>query len=163
MGTTIYRNVSQDQAKELLKDLLSGGISSPEVKEFADRVAYHPDATNLIMPFNRVKELYVYVDDPDGKELFIAPHRQIKIQRETGKFTGDCDDAALLIASIFGALGRRVKLSIVDSNGDGMYDHVIACTFHKGSWVDMDLTDDKPLGWIYDYRMRDDIFPEGVK
>ena len=68
-----------------------------------------------------------YVKDPYAVEFFYTASRQIR-EIEQGKHSGDCDDFVILGASLLGSLGYPVGALIVDSNNDGVFNHVMLVT-----------------------------------
>ncbi|MCY0868380.1 MAG: transglutaminase-like domain-containing protein [Desulfurococcus sp.] len=58
-----------------------------------------------------------YVKDP-GFELFQKPSETLELK------AGDCDDVAILLASMYQALGLQTKFIEVDTDGDRVIDHL---------------------------------------
>jgi transglutaminase-like putative cysteine protease len=67
-----------------------------------------------------------YVPDPNF-ELVQNPEETLRLR------AGDCDDVAVLIASIYNALGLRTKFALVDTNGDWKIDHIAALVHYSGT------------------------------
>ena len=71
-----------------------------------------------------VQHNVVYRKDPINVEYFQTARRLIK-DVESGRSAADCDDFVIVWAAMLGALGYEVAAVIVDSNGDGMMNHVM--------------------------------------
>lgn len=69
----------------------------------------------------------VYRKDPFGVEFFFTARRQIR-DIEAGRHSGDCDDFVILGGALLGSLGYPVGALIVDSSGDGVFNHVMLVT-----------------------------------
>jgi hypothetical protein len=86
-----------------------------------------------------------YIKDPYGVEFFFTARRQIK-DIENGTHGGDCDDFVVLAGALLGTLGYPVGALIVDSNNDGIFNHVMLVTKtfsptrqFKGNWIPIEL------------------------
>jgi len=64
-----------------------------------------------------------YVSDPNGLEYVASPLETLRIG------AGDCDDFAVLIASLYESIGLDAVIGLVDTNGDGAVDHAAALVF----------------------------------
>ncbi|WP_317894645.1 transglutaminase-like domain-containing protein [Pyrofollis japonicus] len=58
-----------------------------------------------------------YVSDPRGLEYVASPDETLKTM------SGDCDDFAVLLASMYRAVGLRAGVALVDTSGDHVPDH----------------------------------------
>ena len=65
--------------------------------------------------------------DPYMVEYFMTARRILK-DVEKGASAADCDDFVIVAASLLGSLGYPVGALIVDSNKDGVFNHVMLCT-----------------------------------
>ena len=80
-------------------------------KHFANFIDKHN--RSLIQSFSVFKEInnnWVYVADPIGEEYFAAASETINQQLDDGKFKGDCDDHAILMAACLKFVGAQVRL-----------------------------------------------------
>jgi hypothetical protein len=68
-----------------------------------------------------------YVSDPRGLEYVASPLETLRVG------AGDCDDFAVLIASLYESIGLDAVIGLVDTNGDGVVDHAAALVY-----VDLD-------------------------
>ncbi len=68
---------------------------------------------SLIQSFSVFKEInsnWVYVADPVGEEYFASASETINQEKFDGKFNGDCDDHAILMAACLKFVGAQVRL-----------------------------------------------------
>lgn len=90
-----------------------------------------------------VKSKVKYVLDPNGSEYVRDPVLMVSEIYRHGEARGDCDDHALLLASLLGAIGmnaRCVAVKIPEElpEGEDYYNHVIAQAQIAGEWLDLD-------------------------
>lgn len=64
-----------------------------------------------------------YVSDPKGLEYVAPPLETLRVG------AGDCDDFAVLIASLYESIGLDAVIGLVDTDGDGVVDHASALVF----------------------------------
>ncbi len=93
---------------------------APEVRKFAVKIGtkhfqdhVNKDNRSLIQSFSIFKEInnnWVYVSDPAGEEYFASADETISQQQIDGKFNGDCDDHAILMAACLKFVGSEVRL-----------------------------------------------------
>lgn len=141
--------------KSELSRMLGDGIRSPEVRNKAIEIMDPNDRIASI--FSWAKSNFEYVPDPIGRELFVSPRKMLERLETTGKMAGDCDDAALLISSLLGAIGYDVKIDLVGFNGNEL-SHAIGVVNTESGWLDLDLTNvEHPLGWLEKYQRRESI------
>ncbi|MEM1528449.1 MAG: transglutaminase domain-containing protein [Sulfolobales archaeon] len=69
---------------------------------------------------NWVSENIKYVSDPYGLEYPADPRETLKAR------AGDCEDFAVLLASLYRAVGLRSAVGLIDTNGDYRADHATA-------------------------------------
>ena len=70
---------------------------------------------------------WVYRKEPVGVEIFHTARRLLR-DIDNGSSAGDCDDFVILGGSLLGSLGYPVGALIVDSSGDGTFNHVMLVT-----------------------------------
>jgi hypothetical protein len=68
-----------------------------------------------------------YISDPTGKEYFGRPRETIEIK------AGDCDDIAILTASMYGSVGLDSALILVDIDKDDVTEHISALVYYPGT------------------------------
>lgn len=162
MALTRISNANMGTVQTTLARMLAEGITSPEVREFAVLITTGVD-DKITAVYTWVKKYVRYVPDPllgEETELFIAPRYQIKSAVGNRVVAGDCDDHALLLASLLGAIGYQARLVAVNANSD-QFDHVIAEVYSGllDKWIQLDTTSEIPLGWETAYTRRIEIVP----
>ena len=60
--------------------------------------------------FKEINSNWVYVSDPAGEEYFASAGETISQEQVDGKFNGDCDDHAILMAACLKFVGSEVRL-----------------------------------------------------
>ena len=83
----------------------------------------------------------LFVDDPDGGELIRTPETMADDFFEHGFISGDCDDFAVLGASLSLLLGMEARYVAVALRPGGPLEHVWAEALDpNGGWVELDVT-----------------------
>ena len=90
-----------------------------------------------------LSQRFVFTRDPDGAEGLFAPWVLLQDIATTGAAHGDCDDAAMLGASLGRSLGLRAQLVTVAFQKDAPMAHVYAelsAPAMGSPWTDLDVT-----------------------
>lgn len=86
-----------------------------------------------------VRDQIRYVRDTDGVELVHDPAITLQIG------AGDCDDKAILLASLLGSIGHPTRFIAVAFEPE-LYSHVWLQDYLDGRWVDLEPTEPLPFG-----------------
>lgn len=78
-----------------------------------------------------------FVRDPANVELLISPVEQLTTIRTLGSTSGDCDDVALLAATLGLASGLRARFVVV---GRSTFEHVFTVVGDGTRWWEIDTT-----------------------
>lgn len=81
-----------------------------------------------------------YVKDIDGVETLAAPSKTMLMMQ------GDCDDKALLTASLLLALGHQVRFVAV-GDAPNNFSHVLVETLIGKRWISVETTEPVAVGW----------------
>jgi hypothetical protein len=117
----------------ILTDLIEDGMRDEQVRLKAVQILNeagvkgHDEIGELTAVTRWVQTNAVYRKDPFGVEFFFTARRQIR-DIEKGIHSGDCDDFVILGGALLGSLGYPVGALIVDSNNDGVFNHVMLVT-----------------------------------
>lgn len=135
----------------LLVQLIEDGLRDEYVRrkavEIVNRAGIrgHDELGEIRAITKWVQHNVVYRKDPINVEYFQTARRLIK-DVEAGRSAADCDDFVIVWAAMLGALGYEVAAVIVDSNGDGMLNHVMGAvkTFaptpqYGNKWIPCEL------------------------
>jgi transglutaminase-like putative cysteine protease len=92
------------------------------------------------------------------EELLISPIILLRDIRDKGQCAGDCDDCAMLSASLLASAGSMVRFRCTGDNGNGTYSHVfVQYKFpRRDEWNNFDAT--VPLDSIIWINANDLIF-----
>lgn len=120
-----------------MRELTIAGRKDPSIKTLADSIVRSApsgdfSAQNAAV-FNWVKRNIKYVRDIRDVETVSTPQRTLKAR------TGDCDDMAVLIASLLEAIGNKTRFVALGFNG-GDYEHVVAQARMGPHWITLDPT-----------------------
>jgi len=135
----------------ILTDLIEDGMRDDFVRQKAVQIINragvqgHDELGEIRAITKWVQQNAHYIKDPHGVEFFFTARRQIK-DIESGKHSGDCDDFVILGGALLGSIGYPVGALIVDSNNDGIFNHVmlVTKTFSPtkqfgNSWIPIEL------------------------
>lgn len=86
-----------------------------------------------------VRDQIRYVRDTDGIELLHDPATLLQIG------AGDCDDKAILAASLLGSIGHPTRFVAIALE-PGRFSHVWLQDYLGGRWVDLETTEPLPFG-----------------
>jgi transglutaminase-like putative cysteine protease len=76
-------------------------------------------------------------------ELLHSARRMLELR------AGDCDDMTILLSTMLKAVGHPVRLVLVGFNPKRkkLFSHIYLEAFCRGSWIPLDPTMDRPMGW----------------
>lgn len=83
---------------------------------------------------------FVFVPDPVGHELLRAPTHLLEQIEKVGHASGDCDDVAILGASLGMAVGLPARFVILGFDPHGPFSHVYTELYTSQGWQEMDTT-----------------------
>ena len=117
----------------ILTDLIEDGMRDEVVRQKTVQILNNAgvrghDELGEIRAITRwVQTNMIYRKDGYGVEFFHTARRLIR-DIEEGKSAGDCDDFVILGGALLGSIGYPVGALIVDSNNDGIMNHVMLVT-----------------------------------
>ena len=93
--------------------------------------------------FDWVKRNIRYTKDIYKVELLHSARRMLEYR------AGDCDDITILLSAMLESIGHPVRLVIVgrDPKRKRLFSHIYIETLYKDSWIPLDATMNKPMGW----------------
>jgi len=135
----------------ILVDLIEDGMRDQYVRKKAIQIVTsagvrgHDEIGEIRAITKWIQNNMVYRKDTFGVEIFQEARKLIR-DIENGQSAGDCDDFVILGGSLLGALGYPVGALIVDSNNDGVFNHVMLVTKTFGpskefgrNWIPIEL------------------------
>jgi transglutaminase-like putative cysteine protease len=88
-----------------------------------------------------VRDHIRYVQDVNGVETLATPDRTLEIRQ------GDCDDKALLLATLLEAIGHPTRFVAVGEQ-PGELTHVLVETKVGEDWISLETTEPVEPGWF---------------
>ncbi len=116
-----------------LQRLIEDGIRDEYVRRKAVEIVHkagvkpHDELGEIRAIVNWVQNNVHYIKDIHTVEQFQTARRLLK-DVEEGRSAADCDDFVILGASLLGSIGYPSGALIVDSNADGVFNHVMLLT-----------------------------------
>ena len=116
-----------------LQQLIEDGLRDEYVRRKAvsivDRAGIkgHDELGEIRAIVKWVQNNVVYRKDPMNVEYFMSARRLLK-DVEEGRSAADCDDFVIVAGALLGSIGYPSGALIVDSNNDGVFNHVMLLT-----------------------------------
>ena len=127
-----------------MRQMVNRSKTDPQIRQAATTVAflqpekdYRAEAEAV---FNEVRDGIRYIRDVHGVETLQEPHITMGLK------LGDCDDQAVLLASMLESIGVPTRFVVAGYSGP-YYEHVYLQAWLGDEWVDMDATEPHPMGW----------------
>jgi hypothetical protein len=161
---SIIKHYQPDDLREQLSRMMAEGSINPDVRLLAtDIVRSTPfPGWQISEVYNYVKSNVRYQPSPVGErngetELFIAPWRMVEMLK-AGNAAFDCDQMALLAATLLRSLGYKTKIIIIDSEGKG-WDHAYCevQSISTDEWLSVDCAMGKRVGSVIEYKSRMEV------
>lgn len=144
---------------EIMRRIARSRASNPLLRQLAMKIIqvhgvpsnYHKDEALAIGRY--VKEKVRYLRDINGVETLIDPLTLID-QIVRGEAQGDCDDMALLIATLLLAIGHEPYFRVVKYTRDSAsFNHIYVVDYENNPYQDRErivldaIIKDKPIGF----------------
>lgn len=127
-----------------MTQLTRSGKTSPTVyalaRELTNRLRQksYRDEVRVLHAF--VRDKIRYVRDVRGIESLQTPDKTLEFH------SGDCDDKAVLVASLLESIGHKTRFVAVGF-APGRFQHVYAETKVGQNWVPLETTEPVGVGW----------------
>lgn len=130
---------------QIMRQLVRRYKKSVPVRQLAlsiiDRVRGHKNFYDQVSAIHEyVKNNIQFVKDVNGIETLATPLKTIEYRK------GDCDDQAVLIASLLESIGHPTRFIAVRPSVFGPYVHVYVETRIGSKWVPVETTEQWPMG-----------------
>lgn len=133
-----------------MRAVVRAALARPLVIETAHRIARGLPARDMRARALAVRSWlaahFHFERDPSGVELLRTPEYQLRQLARDGVITGDCDDAAILGAALYAALGGRAALRAVSFRPRSPFTHVYAILTPQSKHASVSLDVTKPRG-----------------
>lgn len=117
----------------------------PEIRAMAEQIIAHVKqkdyAGEIRAIFEWVRDKIRYTQDVRDIETLKTPDALLY------SFQGDCDDKALLVATLLESIGYTTRFIAVGFTQPGEFDHVYAEVRLGTVWIALETTENMPLGW----------------
>lgn len=116
-----------------LKELIEDGLRDEYVRQKAVSIVNragvkgHDELGEIKAIVQWVQNNVTYRKDPMDVEYFMSARRILK-DVELGRSAADCDDFVIVAGALLGSIGYPSGALIVDSNNDGVFNHVMLIT-----------------------------------
>ena len=85
-----------------------------------------------------LRKIFRYRDEKE--EIVRTPGFMVQDYESLGYIEGDCDDIAVLVAALLRSLGKKVRLTAIQSQSPDEYDHVFTEVQTNEGWLPIDIT-----------------------
>lgn len=131
-----------------MRQLVNSSLLDPVVIQTARKMALSTFARDKDGQILAIRSFLVdhfqFVQDPIGVELLVTPRAMLETINRRGVVSGDCDEAAVLGATLGKAIGIPAAFVTLGFRGpSGPLSHVYAILRGGSGWVSLDVT--KPL------------------
>ena len=130
-GTSPQRRF--EKVVDILIKLIEDGMRDEYVRQKAVEIVnragvpQHDELGEIRAIVKWVQQNVTYRKDIYNVEYFQTPRRLLK-DVESGRSAADCDDFVLIGGALLGSIGYPTGALIVDSNNDGVFNHVMLLT-----------------------------------
>lgn len=138
----------------ILKDMVLESRESRVVRQFAitilKKTGVRPkDYLGEIEAIHGwVRDNVDYRRDAAFLDTFVYPDRMIRDYLfNPGGVSGDCDDHALLVASLLISLGHTPRLVLTNQFPGGKYSHIYTEVLYQGNWICLETTESVSVGF----------------
>lgn len=115
---------------ESMRAIVIHATGSPIMQSIAARLSARADRKDRLGQVRQVRDwarrVLLFKPDGFGQETLRIPEQLIADIAEAGKTSADCDDSAMLIASLLSILGLRTAFVIISTRPGGPFVHVFA-------------------------------------
>jgi len=123
-----------------LRQYYLGNVNHPVIRNLAYKITAgaKTNKEKVIRIANWVRNNIRYQREPPKLDIIVPPLRLINLR------AGDCEDLALFISTLAGAVGIPSKWKVISQDGQ-KWNHIYPLLLVNGSYKPMDLTVSLPL------------------
>lgn len=129
----------------LMRRMVNQFKTDPRIRQAALSVAFLTPAQDELSEveavFHLVRDHIRYTKDVYGVETLATPDKTLLMR------VGDCDDMAVLLASMLESIGYPTRF-VIEGYSDGVtWEHVYLEVCVNGAWIALDPTEQVAMGW----------------
>lgn len=129
----------------IMRSLVRANKRNLVLRDFAARACGHlPQKAyreQVECLFGFVRDRVRYIHDIHGLETIQTPQRTLELRY------GDCDDKALLLATLLESIGHPTRFVAIGTRAPDHFEHVFLETRIGRAWVALDPTEPHAMGW----------------
>lgn len=118
---------------------------NPEIRALGEQIINPVPAKDALGEvraiFNFVHENIRYTQDIHNVETLKTPDATLYSKH------GDCDDQAVLVATLLETVGYQARFVAIGMNAPGVFEHVYSQVLLGTRWVALDTTENVTVGW----------------
>ena len=152
MAWALYKSADLPLMRTAISKFVQEGSQNQTVRLYATSIVPNFTQDQVKAVYDNVQLHVKYQPDPAGTELFTAPWKMIELI-QINNAAGDCDDIAILTASLLRTLGYQSRVALL-GRFTPAYDHAVAQVYDEkiGDWLFVDPSNyTDPLGWVPPY------------
>ena len=129
----------------LMRRMVNDYKTDPGIRQAALNVTFmtpaQDEASEVEALYCFVRDYIRYTKDVHGVETLATPDKTMAMR------VGDCDDQAVLLASLLESVGYPTRFVIEGYTDGGTWEHVYLETCLCGQWIALDPTEQVAMGW----------------
>lgn len=137
------RGVAQTIA--VMRALVNQGRINPAIRAAAAGIVFltpeKDPGSEVGAIFDHVQNRIRYLSDVNDVETIATAEKTLAVKY------GDCDDKSILLASLLESIGYSTRFVVAGYSTPGVVEHVYVQVCADDEWVDLDATEQHPMGW----------------
>lgn len=128
-----------------MRQLINAYKTDVEIRTTAANIVFltpeKDDFAEVEAVYNWVRDHVRYLKDVNQVETLTTPDRTLQLRY------GDCDDQVVLLGSMLESIGYPTRIVLAGYSDPGVYEHVYLQACVQNQWVDLDPTEQIPMGF----------------
>jgi len=133
------------QTASMMRQLIQAYKTDLELRTTAANLVFltpeKNDLAEVEAIFNFVRDNIRYLKDVNQVETLTTPDRTLALGY------GDCDDQVVLLGALLESIGYPTRIVLSGYADPGIFEHVYLQVCVQNHWIDMDPTEQIPLGF----------------
>lgn len=130
---------------QAMRQLINAYKTDVEIRATAANLVWitpeKDDLAEVEAIFNYIRDHIRYLKDVNLVETLTTPDRTLQLGY------GDCDDQVVLLGAMLESIGYPTRIVLTGYSDPGVYEHVYLQGLIQNHWIDMDPTEQIPLGF----------------